>query len=230
MEKKKFCHMTEEMQFMKEFHAGWENNAIYIIHDGDDTVIIDPCVDYKTFIEYLEQINCKKLRILLTHGHEDHISAIPGLIKRYNDSEILISKEDLPFLTDPKLNYSFKSKKPINLTEYSSSFKTISPGEKIKIGQYSLEVFPTPGHTEGSVIFIDDEHKCAYTGDTLFKESIGATHFPGGNMDKMEESLKKIVERIPDDYKLYPGHHSSTTMKYEKENNPYLQDFEEESN
>lgn len=220
--------MTQETPFMKEFHAGWENNAIFILHDDNDTVIIDPCVDSKKFIKYLESINCQKLRILLTHGHEDHISAIPGLMEHYKDTQIFIAEEDLPFLTDPKLNYSFKSKKPINLSNYSQSFKTFSPGEKIQIGKYFLEVFPTPGHTEGSVIFIDDEHKCAYTGDTIFKESIGATHFPGGNMKKMIKSLKKIVERIPDDYALYPGHHDSTTMKYEKENNMYLQDSEEE--
>ena len=211
-----------EVDFMKEFHAGWEDNAIFILHDGDDTVIIDPCVDFKSFIEYLEKINCQNLRILLTHGHEDHISAIPGLMKRYKNSKILITKEDLPFLTDPELNGSSDCKQKINLVRYTPFFQEISPDEKIKIGRYSLEVFATPGHTEGSVIFIDDEHKCAYTGDTLFKETIGATHFKGGNPAKMSESLKKIVKRIPDDYTLYPGHGSSTTMEHEKACNMYL--------
>ena len=216
--------MTEGDKFTKIIHAGWENNAIYILHDNDDAIIIDPCVDYKQFIKYLEEINCQNLRILLTHGHEDHISAIPGLMERYKDSKILIAEPDLPYLTDPKLNGSSDYKNPINLKSFSSHFQTISPNEKIKIGRFSLEVFPTPGHTPGSVIFIDDEHKCAYTGDTLFRETIGATHFEGGDPGEMQKSLLKIVERIPDDYVLYPGHHKSTTMKHEKKYNPYLSD------
>lgn len=214
--------MSEKIEFMKEFHAGWENNATFILHDGDDTVIIDPCVDDKKFIQYLEKINCHNLRILLTHGHEDHISAIPGLMERYKDSKILITKEDLPFLTDPELNGSSDYDKKINLSQYEASFQTIKPGEKIQIGRYQLEVFATPGHTEGSVIFIDDEHKCVYTGDTLFKGTIGATHFPGGDSNKMKKSLLNIIKRIPDDYTLYPGHDISTTMEYEKSYNKYL--------
>lgn len=217
--------MTEATEFMKVIHAGWENNAIYILHDGDDTVIIDPCEDSEKFIKYLEQINCQNLRILLTHGHEDHISAIPGLMKRYKDSKILIAEQDLPFLTDPELNGSSDTRKPINLVRYTPKFQKISPDEKIKIGRYSLEVFPTPGHTPGSVIFIDDEHKCAYTGDTLFRETIGATHFKGGDPGEMQKSLIKIVKRIPSDYALYPGHGNSTTMEHEKAMNLYLQDI-----
>lgn len=210
--------MEDNKEFMKVFHAG-DNNNIYILHNGNDAVIIDPCTDSKKFIQYLESINCQTLRILLTHGHEDHISAIPGLMQQYKKSKIMISEPDLQFLTDPDLNGSSDTSKPLNLFRYTRHFQTIMPGEKIQIGQFSLEVFSTPGHTPGSVIFIDDEHKCAFTGDTLFKEAIGVTNLPGGNQIKMRESLLKIVKRIPDDYTLYPGHDESTTMANEKKFN-----------
>ena len=205
-------------------HAGWENNSIYIIHENDDAIIIDPCENYKLFLEELEKINCKNLRILLTHGHEDHISAIPGLIEKYNDAKILIHQNDYAFLTDPVLNGSKHYKNVINLKDFLKNVELIKGGDFIKIGQQTLEVFETPGHTKGSVIFIDDANKCVYTGDTLFKGTVGATHFPGGDAREMMNSLINITKRIPDDYTIYPGHEKHSTMKQEKASNKFIQE------
>lgn len=215
--------MANQPEFCKVFTGGREENNVYILHDGDDTVIIDPCEDHDDMFDYLKQINCSKLRILLTHGHEDHISAIPDLMKQYPGSPILIHHGDIDFLTNPQLNGSYDQKEPLNLKEFSSHFQETDPTQPITIGQFSLEVFPTPGHTQGSVLFIDHAHKTVYTGDTLFQGTIGATHFPGGNKKQMFDSLIKIHNTIPDDYAIYPGHSELTTMEKEKKSNPYLQ-------
>lgn len=101
-------------------------------------------------------------------------------------------------------------------------FKKSNLEEKeYQIGDFKFKCLYTPGHSKDSVTFYFEEDKCMFIGDFIFKESIGRCDLPGGSQSEMENSIKNILT-YPDDIKLYPGHGEETTLKYEKENNPYL--------
>lgn len=215
------------MEYPITIISGWEKNATYIIRDGDDCAVIDPSTRGLTFIRKINSLGDStnlKLKIILTHGHEDHISAVTSLMKKFPTARILIAEADKPWLFDPVLNGSNGAdEKPINLKEYESSIDTIKEGDVISVGKYNYKVISTPGHTPGSVLFVDDENKLVFTGDVLFKNSIGVTHFQGGNKEEMHQSLKRIFREIPHDYAAYPGHGESTTIGNEYDNNQFSQ-------
>lgn len=101
-------------------------------------------------------------------------------------------------------------------------FKKSNLEEKeYKIGDFTFKCLYTPGHSKDSVSFYFEEEKFMLVGDFIFKESIGRTDLPGGSDEEMKESLQKLLE-YPDEITLYPGHNETTTLKNEKENNPYL--------
>ena len=94
-------------------------------------------------------------------------------------------------------------------TEMNWSIQQISPSVKLK-------VIHTPGHTADSVLFYDEQNHLAFVGDTIFKGSIGATHFPGGNFQQLKQSLLQKVFSLPEETVLYSGHSEATTIKQEK--------------
>jgi glyoxylase-like metal-dependent hydrolase (beta-lactamase superfamily II) len=99
--------------------------------------------------------------------------------------------------------------------------RILADGEKIRFGSHELEVLHTPGHTRGSVTFYCAEEHVAFTGDTLFRMSIGRTDFAGGSWSDMQKSLKLLAE-LPGETIVYPGHGGATTIGYEKRYNPYM--------
>ncbi|PIS13747.1 MAG: MBL fold metallo-hydrolase [Candidatus Tagabacteria bacterium CG09_land_8_20_14_0_10_41_14] len=99
----------------------------------------------------------------------------------------------------------------VNLTE----------GEIIKLGDIELKAIETRGHTSDSFCIVCEQEKIIFTGDTLFRHSIGRTDLPGGDKEQMEKSLRRLME-LPDDYKIYPGHGPETTIGEERTNNPFL--------
>jgi len=99
--------------------------------------------------------------------------------------------------------------------------KDLKEGDVIKIGNSTLSVIETPGHTPGSVCFYDEKNKILISGDTLFRGSVGRTDLPGGDMNKLMNSLKKLME-LPDETVVYSGHGPTTTIGEEKRTNPYI--------
>ena len=100
------------------------------------------------------------------------------------------------------------------------SFNNLEEKE-YEIGPFKFKCIYTPGHSKDSVTFYFEEENVMFVGDFIFKESIGRTDLPGANPSEMKESIKKILT-YDENIKLYPGHDEDTTLKYEKENNPYL--------
>lgn len=102
--------------------------------------------------------------------------------------------------------------------------KSISSEGEYQIGNFTFNVIETPGHASDSISFYFKEDKAIFDGDFIFKESIGRVDFPGGSMDEMKESIKKIIT-YPKDITLYPGHGDKTTLSYELEHNPYIKEL-----
>jgi len=93
-------------------------------------------------------------------------------------------------------------------------------GEQLSLGKLELKIIHTPGHTLGGISIAVE--KCLFTGDTLFAESIGRTDFPGGSFNQLMQSVKTRLFTYPDETKVYPGHGPKTTIKWEKDHNPFL--------
>ena len=204
---------------VQRFILGPLSTNCYIIETKNkNAAAIDIGGDYDKIKDYLETNGLKLKKILLTHGHYDHFggtadAAIDSGAEIFisgNDSHMLTSRMDS--LADFISNESFKP-----ITEY----KEISEGSEIILDELKFKVIETPGHTKGSVCYLCNDY--IFTGDTLFALSMGRTDFPGGNPSEMHNSLLRLAE-IKEDLNVCPGHNETTTLSFEKRNNPYLKE------
>uniref|UniRef100_A0A7V4E2K4 MBL fold metallo-hydrolase n=1 Tax=candidate division WOR-3 bacterium TaxID=2052148 RepID=A0A7V4E2K4_UNCW3 len=193
----------------------------YIVKSDDEIAVIDPAFESERIIGECKKLKGKVKYIINTHGHIDHISSNNDLIKEFN-CQLLIHQLDNELLSSPEKNlslllgYCYISKKADWL---------LKEGDLIKIGNLELKVFHTPGHTEGSISLYGDGF--VFTGDTLFFDSIGRTDFPGGDEEKIFQSLKKLSKIIKDDQIVYPGHGECDYFYKIKKINPFLANIKE---
>lgn len=156
--------------------------------------------------------------IMLTHGHYDHILGVYDL-KQATGAEVLIHKDDANCLYDSMASLAFynygQAQQPLKAD------RVLTEGDRIELGQTVFRVMNTKGHTEGSVLYIDEADRVIFSGDTLFAGSYGRTDLPGGDDGKMLNSLRRI-KAIEGDYKIFTGHDQSTTLEEERKFNVYL--------
>lgn len=207
------------MKYITFVNGPISENA-YIVFDekSKEAAIIDPgFIEIEDVAKTIEE-SCLKLKYIInTHGHWDHIKNNEA-IKRIFGGDILIHPEDEDFINNPDKMASFYFNDKIEPTKADAYLKE---GYEVYLGDESLKVLHTPGHTMGSVILYNDQY--AFTGDTLFYGSIGRCDLPGGNKEIMLESLEKIKENIPFKAIILPGHGlKETTFQEELETNPFL--------
>ena len=154
---------------------------------------------------------------MLTHGHFDHIFAVNELSKEHNIPIYAGAAEEKLLKHSEYNGATYYMRKEYVVDNY----KVLKDGEKICLGGIDIEVIFTPGHTEGSVCYYIDDAKVVFTGDTLFRESIGRTDMPTGDATLIIESLYLLIT-LNDEVIVYPGHGEHSTIGYEKENNPYI--------
>ncbi|ADD02293.1 MULTISPECIES: MBL fold metallo-hydrolase [Thermoanaerobacter] len=205
---------------IQRYVVGLYKANCYIVSDEEtrETIVIDPG-EYSSEIQ--DYIGINKLRvkyILLTHGHFDHIGGVEEL-RKVTQAEVAISKEDAPMLLDPSLNLSKMVYKKI---QCSAADILLNGGDILYFGKYTIEVLHTPGHTKGGVCFKIDN--VCFTGDTVFKGSIGRYDFPGGDFDTLMDSIKNKLLVLEDDVVIYPGHGESSTIGKEKRINLFLRE------
>lgn len=187
----------------------------YIISNNDKCVIVDPGLDFEQYVN--EIITKYKVEaILLTHGHMDHIDGI----RFFKGVPIYIHKLDEEFLTNPSLSlYKFMGMKSlINKNDYIINL--VNDKDILNLIGYEFKVIHTPGHTRGSVCY--QYKNKLLSGDTLFKMSAGRTDFPTGNMLDLRLSLQKLMSICSPNMDVYPGHEDKTTIKNEKNHNPFI--------
>lgn len=193
--------------------AGLLGANCYIIEKNAKGLIIDPGGDDFRIIKLLEQEKIEPVGILLTHGHADHIGAVESLKKTYQ-IPIYVHQEDAQMLSDPSKNLSQMLTMPPISFEADHILE-----EEIEIQEIRIKVLHTPGHTMGSVCFLYENN--LFTGDTVCKGSIGRTDLFGGNYEKIMDSIK-LIQELPMDIKLFPGHGPATTVEAEKNTNPFF--------
>lgn len=199
--------MTIERLVVGPFQAN-----CYLLQKDDEVLIIDPGSAAKRISEKIELSQGKLVGILLTHGHFDHIGAVDFLVKKYH-CPVYISVDDVKMLRNEQYN---------NLAGYTASVTSevcYLESENLKIGKFDIKILFTPGHSNGSVMFIIENS--LFSGDTLFHLGVGRTDLYSGSEGKLRQSLQ-VLYGLDDEMVVYPGHDSTTTVGFELMNNPFL--------
>ncbi len=212
------------MRITKIPTSGFSANC-WLLCDEDrgEAAVIDPDAKAERILSALAEQNAVLSMILLTHGHFDHISAVDAL-RDATGAPVLIHAKDAPMLTDAAANAS-----AVFFGEgqtYRAANGFLKGGDALRLGEQTIAVRHTPGHTPGSVCFVIGD--ALFTGDTLFRDSIGRTDLPGGSDKQMTESLKRL-RFMPGDYTVYPGHGDTTALERERLYNPYFQNTEDDT-
>jgi len=187
----------------------------YIAQLEKINIIIDPGAEVDNIIYYLDSQDLIPDFIINTHGHFDHIGAVPELIEKYKIPFYIDSADEKLIINPDKNGSSFFGENNLSLKTYN----LINEKDRQYFSKNGIDIIRTPGHSPGSItIRIGD---CLFTGDLLFKESIGRTDLAGGDVAQIKDSLLKI-KNMDRDYLIYPGHGPATTLKYEIGSNYYL--------
>ncbi|MBU5265274.1 MBL fold metallo-hydrolase [Virgibacillus proomii] len=190
----------------------------YVVHGTKEALIFDPGGEADKVKEFLTKHELTPIAILLTHAHFDHIGAVDELRKAYQ-IDVYLHEAEASWLEDPQKNGSLLFMQQQVQTEQPD--RLLVP-KKMTIGEFSIEVIHTPGHSPGSVSFIFHDDKFVISGDVLFYQGIGRTDLPGGNYAQLEKSVTTSLYTLDDNYTVFPGHGPKTNIGFEKINNPFF--------
>ena len=194
------------------------NTYLTVDEKTNEGFIVDPGGYNKVLTKEVRDNDVNIKYIILTHGHSDHICGVNEHKAEFPDAKIVAYKDEEAMLENPNLNQS-----PGFGVPYSTKADIlVSDGDELKVGDVTLRFIHTPGHTEGGMCIYVKEAKALFSGDTLFRQSIGRTDFPGGSYKEIMDSIRKKLFLLPDDTNVFPGHMGMTSIGFEKENNPFV--------
>lgn len=190
----------------------------YILWDEKDreAIIVDPGEEGERIIEIIRKDWLKIKSIVNTHTHIDHIGANDFLVER-TGAPLLVHSADVSLLQNAELNLSALTGKD---RSFSLPARVLEEGDEIRVGNFSLRVLHTPGHTPGSICLYGDNK--LFSGDTLFAGGIGRTDLAGGNSKELQKSIKEKILTLPDEVVVYPGHGPSTVVDKERRCNFFI--------
>lgn len=210
---------------IRPFQCNMLQENCYVVSDATGECVVIDCgafyeAERQAIVKYIEDEHLKPVHSLLTHGHLDHCFGVDllhehyGLLPEMNEGDAKLYEtldRQAEAFYQMKLDRSFPAPAATSLEHE----------DKITFGTHTLQVIATPGHSRGSVCFFCPEEQVLFSGDTLFRSSIGRTDFPGGNRFLIIQSLRHLA-MLPDQTRVLPGHGPETTMGYELSHNPYM--------
>lgn len=185
--------------------------------DTKEVLITDPGDEAEKIYAMAERMGGKPAGILLTHGHYDHILAVNEMKEHYNiPVYACINEKDV--LRDVTKNLSGYGRKSCQI----EADHWLEDLEVFEAAGFSIQLVHTPGHTEGSACYYLKEEGILLSGDMLFCGSVGRTDLPTGSTAQIVKSLHRLLEVLPEETEVYPGHESMTTIGHEKRYNPFV--------
>lgn len=206
----------------KQIPLGPLQTNCYLLKKGETCLVIDPGDEGQKLIKIIDELNAKPQAILLTHAHFDHIGAVDPIREHYKIPVYVHEKEAKWFL-DPSLNGSqfFMG----NLVRLKPADHIFVEEKMQTVGDFTFQLFETPGHSPGSVSFYFEDKGIVLGGDALFYGSVGRTDLPGGNHDQLMRSIHEKLLTLPEQTMVLPGHGPATTIGNEMDSNPFLHGF-----
>ncbi|MFL0811109.1 MAG: MBL fold metallo-hydrolase [Agarilytica sp.] len=198
-----------------------QNCSLIWCEKTGEAAFVDPGGDMEQLLAAADKRSLKITKLLLTHGHMDHVGATAAMAKHYGVPIIGPHKEDefwIQGLPDQARMMGFE---PVEIFEPD---RWLEHGDEVSVGEISLEVLHCPGHTPGHVVFFHRGSKLAFVGDVLFKGSIGRTDFPRGDYETLINSIRQKLWLLGDDVTFVPGHGPNSTFGDEREANPFVGD------
>lgn len=193
------------------------NCYIMINEDTNECLVVDPGASANQLASRIKADHLKPVAILLTHGHFDHAGGAKELAEEF-DILVYAQEAEEDTLKEPRKNVSWM----VGKAESYTADMYVKDGEQLNLAGFAIQVLHTPGHTPGGCCYYFKENDVLFSGDTLFAQSVGRTDFPGGSMSQLVRSIREKLMVLPDDTTVYPGHNDITTIKTERNENPYL--------
>ncbi len=196
----------------------------YVINDETKECVIIDCgalteTEQNAVIAYINEEGLKPIHNLGTHGHLDHHFGDAAILSAFN-LQPEVAEGDKVLMQHPREAALQMLGMDLNIDLPAGNLK-LTENEEVKFGSHTFKIIRTPGHSPGSVSFYCAEENVLFTGDTLFKGSIGRTDFPGGSMFQIISSLRELAQ-LPDKTIVYPGHGPQTSIGFELAHNPYM--------
>jgi glyoxylase-like metal-dependent hydrolase (beta-lactamase superfamily II) len=194
---------------------------VYLVYRDHVGVIIDPGTTQE-LLDTIKKLELNIEAILLTHAHFDHIAGLED-VRQQTLAPVYQHTSEESWLGDPNLNLSYLSEESVN-----SNLLICNPAEKFiknekeltELQTCNIKVLHTPGHSPGSLSFLIDNK--LFSGDLIFKESIGRTDLPGGDLPTLQNSIKTKILPLAPQTTIYPGHGPKTTLAAEISSNPFF--------
>ncbi len=201
-----------------------EENCYVVSDDTRQCVIIDCGAYYEAerqaIVKYINDNQLEVVHLIATHGHFDHNFGNAHMAKAFGCG-VEISAADVPLLN--RIGAQASMLMQMDYTEQQPAIsRQLADGDRVVFGRHELEVVATPGHSPGGIFLCCREENIAFSGDTLFRMSIGRTDFIGGSYEQLADSLQRVYKLLPDDTTIFPGHGPQTTIGDERRYNPYV--------
>jgi glyoxylase-like metal-dependent hydrolase (beta-lactamase superfamily II) len=198
-----------------------ENSFLFRRDGSDRALLVDPGDEAPVLLGAIEKLGVTLDGILLTHTHFDHIGAVAP-VARATGAEVWVPEVEKMVLQDVNAFVPWPEFGPF---ENWDAEHTLRGGEKLELAGFEIDVIFTPGHSPGHVTFSVPDEGAIFSGDVLFQGSVGRVDLPGGDWGTLLESIRTLVDTLPPETTVYPGHMGITTLGAERGTNPFLQEL-----
>jgi hydroxyacylglutathione hydrolase len=205
---------------VRQFTVGpFMENTYLVRRDGSDRALfVDPGDEAPKLLSVIEALGVTLEAILLTHTHIDHVGAVAP-VARTTGAPVWVPVIERPVLADINRYVPWPDLGPF---ESWDAEHTVAGGERLELAGFEIDVLFTPGHSPGHVAYSIADEEALFSGDVLFQGSVGRTDLPGGDWPTLLDSIRTLVDSLPEATTVYPGHMGITSLGAERASNPFL--------